>query len=85
MKRIEFTVDFRTKFGFATDKRKCHVVEGDAEGTFKNALKALPKWILKTWDVITFEMNDKEIAVMKHHLEETNFDFWNSVDVNELA
>ena len=80
---IDFTVDFRTEFGNATDKRKCAIAD-TAEQTFKNALGKMTKQIAKTWEVIEFPFNGEKIVVSRDWLIETDFDWEQSHEVHEL-
>lgn len=83
-KRIEFEVMFRTEFGIAIDKRKCHL--GDTpEQTFKNAWNSLPKWIDKTKESIDFEQDGNHFHISFEILREMRFEFNLSVQITELC
>lgn len=83
-KRTEFEVMFRTKFGIAHDKRKCHLGETPEE-TFMNAWRSLPKWIDKTKESIDFEQDGNSFHISFDTFRETRFDFGLSVEVTELC
>lgn len=47
----------------------------DKETTFRNIWKSLNKNLDKNWQSIKFEFENEIILVCKHWLEETNFNF----------
>jgi len=83
-KRTEFEVMFRTEFGIAFDKRKCHIGE-TPEQTFMNAWNSLPKWIDKTKETIDFDQDGNHFHISFETLRETRFDFDLSVEISELC
>jgi hypothetical protein len=82
-KKIEFEIWFRTKFGLAVDKRKCHLGE-TPERTFMNAWQSLPKRIDKFKDWIEWEQDEKEFHLSFDTFKETGFNFDLSVEIKSL-
>ena len=83
-KRIEFMITFRTEFGIAIDKRKCHLGETPEE-TFMNAWKSLPKWIDRTKEFIEWEQDGNHFRLSFETFRETRFEFDLSIEITELC
>jgi len=80
--KTTFTVQFKIPQFNSIGRKglKCDI--GDTyEQTFKNALKTLNKTLLKNWVSISFEIGANSIEISRHLLEETNFDFNNSISI----
>ena len=58
-------------------------IDSDIEETFKKILNSLPKKVLKCWEVITFFHTNSKYEVRKDWLEETNYNFWQSVEIDK--
>lgn len=82
--KTQFNIMLTTEFGIGRDKRQV-TTQQNAEETFRLMLNKLPKRIGKSWFSMEFEFNGQLIDVSKDHLIETNWDFSNSITVEELG
>lgn len=79
--KTDFTVHLTTEFGIGLDKRKA-TTGIDAEDTFLNCWRSLPKRQNKSWFSIEFSFEGEHFEVSRDLLHETNFNFWESVEVS---
>lgn len=80
--RISFVVDFTTEFGAASTTlkvKKCDTIKSQ----FEASVLILPKWILNTWEAITFQFGEEKFEVCKRWLDETDNNFERSFQIVE--
>ncbi len=82
MKTIKFELQGTNEFGWFTTERKAktEAPEWDLETIFRDCLKSLPKR-LNNWESLSFETSEEKVEVRKDWLEETDWDFSMSHEV----
>ena len=73
-KRISFVVDFTTEFGAAFTALKVKICD-TKKSQFEAALNVLPKWILNTWEAITFPFEEEKIEYNNTVFKQNDFIF----------
>lgn len=81
--RIDFKVHTNNEFGIGLCERKAHL-GFDAEDTFMNIWKSLPKRLDRQWFMIEFEFEGELFSMPRCTFRETDFNFWQSVE-REIA
>jgi hypothetical protein len=73
---VEFTITGTNEFGWFTTTKKCTIERHFSnEDIFLSCWRSLPKRLDKGWESISFVNEGETIEVLKHWLEETDFDF----------